>query len=74
MDASIASIQVELEKVKKGQNRMIKVVNSLKSSQSVINNNLLFVRNVQEKMQEELSITKENVIKILEVQNEKVMF
>ena len=74
MDASIASIQVELEKVKKGQNRMIKVVNSLKSSQSVINNNLLFVRNVQEKIQEELSITKENVIKILEVQNEKVMF
>lgn len=30
---------------------MKKIINSVKSSQSVINNNLLFVRNIQEKMQ-----------------------
>ena len=53
------------------QNKIKKVVNSLKSSQSVIVNNLLFVRDIQEKMQEDLSITKENVTKILEAQNEK---
>ena len=50
---------------------MKKIVNSVKSSQSVINNNLLFVRNIQEKMQKNLDITKENVSKILEAQNKK---
>ncbi len=68
---NITNMQKELEKVKKGQNAMRKVVNSLKSSQSVIVNNLLFVRDIQEKMQGDLSITKENVTKILEAQNEK---
>ena len=69
--ANVTNIQLELEKVKKGQNKIKKVVNSLKSSQSVIVNNLLFVRDIQEKMQGDLSITKENVTKILEAQNEK---
>ncbi len=67
----LEKVKKDLEKVKKGQNKMRIVVNSLKSSQSVIVNNLLFVRDVQEKMQGDLSITKENVAKILEVQNEK---
>ena len=69
--ANVSNIQLELGKVKKAQNRIKKVVNSLKSSQSVIVNNLLFVRDIQDKMQGDLSMTKENVTKILEAQNEK---
>ena len=38
-------------KSKKRTKRYEKNLNSVKSSQSVINNNLLFVRNIQEKMQ-----------------------
>ena len=65
----------ELNILTKKQNSMAKKQDSmsndiklLKSSQSVIINNLSYVQETQEKIRTDLDITKQNVIKLLEVQ------
>ena len=66
MEENIIDLKKKQDKLIKSQNSIKKLVNSLNSQVQIINTNLVFVRETQEKMETELKITKGNVIKILE--------